>query len=243
MSSPNSPSKPEHVHPDVVASEIKATLKSNSGGGKSHPEAATPPITPITVGEPVDAASLAIDQAHMEDFANPDMKPGVVECRRPPKGAFFTVIPEEAGKKWQNRAYYFVLETEGRDPHLIAHPIAEIKKDDEDTIRPVLLVRFVLMNGQEGLWSIKLNPPDGKANRWNTSAMNVLHIAESGKWVRIISKGEYRYNVSKKTLEEIPPKFTDRTFAELVNAAFPAERVVTSLDHPIWDELANGSVK
>jgi hypothetical protein len=73
--------------------------------------------------------------------------------------------------------------------------------------------------------------------------MNVLHVAESGKWVRIISKGEYRYQVSKKTLEETPPKFTDRTFGELVNDAFPAERRVTSLDHPIWDELANGSVK
>jgi hypothetical protein len=210
-----------------------------AGNSGARPEGE--PITPITVGEVADAASLAIDQKHMEDYANPDMKPGVVECRRPPKGAYFTVLPE-VDKNWRNRAYYFVLETEGRDPHLVAHAIAEAKKDEEDTIRPILLVRYVLMNGVEGLWAIKLNPADGKSNRWNTSAMNVLRIAE-GNWVRIISKGEYRYNVSKKTMEETPPKFSDRTFQQLVNEAFPVERRITTLDHPIWDELANGSTK
>jgi len=90
---------------------------------------------------------------------------------------------------------------------------------------------------------VKLNPPDGKANRWNTSAMTALRTAESGKWVRLISKGEYRYSVSKKTLEETPPRFSERRFAELVNDAFPPDRVIKSLDHPIWDELANGSTK
>jgi hypothetical protein len=217
---------------------FEAPPKGNSG---SHPEAE--PIVPVTVGEPADAAALAIDQRHMEDFTNPDMKPGVIECRRPPKGAFFTVIPEKPNEKWLNRAYYFVLETEGRDPHLVSHAVAEAKKEDEDTIRPVLLVRYVLMNGQEGLWAIKLNPPEGRSNRWNTSAMTVLRVAESGNWVRIISKGEYRYSVSSKKFAETPPKFSDRKFNELVNDAFPAERRITSLDHPIWDELANGSVK
>jgi hypothetical protein len=135
------------------------------------------------------------------------------------------------------------LETEGRDPHLVAPAIAEAKKDEEDTIRPVLLVRYVLMNGVEGLWPIKLNPADGKSNRWNTSALNVLRIAESGNWVRIISKGEYRYSVSKKTMAEVPPKFSDRTFQQLVNEAFPTEKRALTLDHPIWDELANGSTK
>jgi hypothetical protein len=44
-------------------------------------------------------------------------------------------------------------------------------------------------------------------------------------------------------MEEVPPKFSDRTFGELVNDAFPSDRRVTSLDHPIWDELANGTTK
>lgn len=217
------------------------TPKKAPGNSGAHPE--VDPITPIDVCEVADAASLAIDQKHMEDYANAGTEPGVVECRRPPKGAYFTVMPEKAGEKPRNRAYYFVLEMEGRDPHLVTHAIAKAKRDEEDTIRPVLLVRFVLMNGTEGLWAIKLNPPDGKTNRWNTSAMNVLRIAESGKWVRMISKGEYRYNVSKTKMDDVPPKFSDRTFQQLVNDAFPKERVIASLDHPIWDELANGSTK
>ena len=215
--------------------------KKASGNSGSHSEAE--PITPLTVGEADDAASLAIDQQHMEDFASSDMEPGTAECRRPPKGAFFTVLPETAGGRWQNRAYYFVLEMENRDPYLVAKSVADAKKDEEDTIRPILLVRFVLMNGTEGLWPIKLNPPDGKTNKWNTSAMNVLRIAESGKWVRLISKGEYRYNVSGKTMEQVPPKFSDRTFQQLVNEAFPVDRVIRTLDHPIWDELTHGTTK
>jgi hypothetical protein len=242
MSSRKTWSKPEHVQPDVVATEIAASLKIKPGNS-SRPRPKAEPITPITVGEPVDAASLAIDQRHMEDFINPDMKPGVVECRRPPKGSFFTVPPENPSGTWVNRAYYFVLETEGRDPYLIAHPIANAKKDEEDTIRPVLIVRYVMMNGEEGLWALKQNPPDGRSNRWNISAMNVLNIAASGKWVRIISKGEYRYQVSNKTLENTPPKYSDRTFQDLIREAFPSDRVVTTLDHPIWDELANGRLK
>jgi hypothetical protein len=225
-----------------MADKMETTTGTDTTAKKAPGNSGSRSEAPITVGEVVDAASLAIDQKHMEDYASFDMEPGAVECRRPPKGAYFTILPE-AGGTWRNRAYYFVLETEGRDPHLVAHAIAEAKKDEEDTIRPILLVRFVLMNGTEGLWPIKLNPPDGKTNRWNTSAMNVLRIAESGKWVRIISKGEYRYNVSKKSMEEVPPKFSDRTFQQLVNDAFPIERVITTFDHPIWDELANGSTK
>jgi hypothetical protein len=228
--------------PDAPATP-KPSNPPKKAPGNSGARSPTDPVTPITVGEVADAASLAIDQKHMEDYASSDMQPGTVECRRPPKGAYFTVLPEVDKKNWGNRAYYFLLETEGRDPHLVAHAIAEAKKDEEDTIRPILLVRYALMNGTEGLWPIKLNPADGKSNRWNTSAMNVLRIAEGGAWVRIISKGEYRYNVSKKTMEETPPKFSERTFQQLVNEAFPPERRISTFDHPIWDELANGSTK
>jgi hypothetical protein len=226
---------------DPSTTSKSANPKTASGNSGAPPQAE--PIAPVTVGDINDVASFVINQENMEDFTNADMQPGTVECHRPPKGAYFTVLPEANPKAFINRAYYFILETEGRDPLLVTRTIAEAKKDDEDTIRPILLVRYVLMNGAEGLWPIKLNPPDGRSNKWNTSALNILKIAETGKWVRIISKGEYRYNVSKKTMEEVPPKFSDRTFKELVNEAFPTERRVATLDHPIWDELANGSSK
>jgi hypothetical protein len=93
------------------------------------------------------------------------------------------------------------------------------------------------------LWPVKLDPPDGKSNRWNRSALNILEIAASGKWVRIVSlKKEYRHQVSRRTFEETPPKFSDRPFTDLVNEAFK-DRIVDSLNHEIWDVLENGSSK
>jgi hypothetical protein len=207
------------------------------------PATAISKIAPITVGNPLDAASLAIDQDHLEELADPDAKSSVVECRRPPKGVFFTVRAE-VEKKWKDRGLYWILQIEGRDPLLVVPAIAEQKKDqEEDTLRALLLVRYVTMAGEEGLWPLKLNPPDGKSNAWNTSALNILKIAEE-KWVRIVSmKKSFRHQVSKKTFEETPPQFSDRSFFDLVQAAFQDDRIVSSLDHQIWDDLANGSKK
>lgn len=199
-------------------------------------------IAPVTVGNPAAASALAIDQSHLEEYADPGAESAVVECRRPAKGHFFTVRPEP-NKPWKDRAFYFLLQMEGRDPYIVAPEVAKEKKE-EDTIRPVLIVRYVTMAGEEGLWGLKLNPPDGKSNAWNKSALNILEIAESGKWVRIVStKKHYRHQVSKKTFEQVPPKFTDRPFSDLINVAFPADRVVTTLDHEIWDVLEDGSTK
>jgi hypothetical protein len=204
----------------------------------------TEKVVPITVGNPASAAAFIIDQSHMEDFANPEADSSVVECRRPPRGIFFTVLPEEKDKKMINRAYVFLLEIPGRDSYLVAPEIAK-EKNDEDVIRPVLLVRYVTMAGEEALWPLKLTPPDAKTNAWNLSALNVLEIASSGKWVRIVShqkQGHYRHQVSTKTFEEVPPRFTNRPFMDLIDSHFRDRKVLTA-DHEIWEVLANGSTK
>jgi hypothetical protein len=198
-------------------------------------------IAPVTVGNPDAIDDLAIDQSHLEEYADPGSESAVVECRRPAKGHFFTVRPETT-KPWKDRRFYFLLELEGRDPYVVVPSIAK-QKQEEDTVRPVMIVRYVTMAGEEGLWPLKLNRAEGKANNWNTSALNVLELAESGKWVRIVSaKKSYRYQVSKKTLDEVPPKFTDRPFRTLVDIAFK-DRVVRTLDHEIWEILKHGSDK
>lgn len=197
-------------------------------------------FAPLKVGNPNEIDDLAIDQAHLEEYASPTSESGVVECEKPAKGLFFTVLPETS-KPYKNRAFYFLLQMEGRDPYLIAPKIAEQKKE-EDTIRPVMIVRYVTMAGEEGLWPLKLNPPDGKSNNWNTSALNILELAESG-WVRMVNAGKhYRHQVSRKTLKEVPPKFTDRAFKDLIDIAFK-DRIVKTLDHEIWEVLENGSDK
>ena len=70
---------------------------------------------PISVGNPLSAADLAIDQSHMEDFTSVEEGPAEVACGRPPKGLFFTVFPE-TGTPWKNRRFYFMMEVTGRDP-------------------------------------------------------------------------------------------------------------------------------
>ena len=41
---------------------------------------------PISVGNPLTAADLAIDQSHMEEFATVEEGPAEVTCAKPPKG-------------------------------------------------------------------------------------------------------------------------------------------------------------
>jgi hypothetical protein len=72
--------------------------------------------TPITVGNPMDAASLAIDQSHMEDFASVEDKSDDVKFGKPPRGVFFTV-PAETTEQWKNRKFFYLLQIEGRDPY------------------------------------------------------------------------------------------------------------------------------
>jgi hypothetical protein len=198
-------------------------------------------IAPVSVGNPLTAADLAIDQSHMEEFTTDEEGPPDVTCAKPPKGTFFTVRGETS-KPWQDRRFYFLLELKDRDPYIVAPNIAKLKKE-EDVIRPVLMVRYVTMTGEEGLWALKIDPPDRKANAWNKSAMTVLKVAEEGRWVRLMSaKGHYHHTVSKKTYEQTPPRYSDRTFDELVNIVF-GDRIIVDLNHEVWDLLDNGSDK
>jgi hypothetical protein len=205
----------------------------------------TEKVVPITVGNPASAASFVIDQSHMEDFTEAEEKSSVVEVRRPPKGTYFTVLPEEKGKPMVNRGYFFLLEIPGCDPYLVTPEIAK-EHSEEDVIRPILFVRYVTMLGEEALWPIKLTPPDSKSNSWNTSALNIVEVAASGKWVRIVSKqknGQYRHTVSPKNFEQEAPKFSKRSLFDLIDAAFPNDQKVTSNDHEVWTILKEGSTR
>jgi hypothetical protein len=196
---------------------------------------------PISVGNPLTAADLAIDQSHMEEFTTDEEGPPDVTCAKPPKGTYFTVRGETS-KPWQDRGFYFLLELQDRDAYIVAPDIAKLKKE-EDVIRPVLMVRYVTMAGEEGLWALKIDSPDRKANAWNKSAMMALKVAEEGRWVRLMSaKGHYHHKISKNTYEQTPPRYSNRTFVDLVNIVF-GDRMIVDLNHEVWDLLDNGSDK
>ena len=222
------------------------------------------PITPATVGDPSAAGDLSIDQDHLEEYVNSGSEgdAAVVECKRPPRGIFFTARAENS-KPWQDRAFYWFLEIDGRDPYIVTPAIAKQKAEQEDTIRPVLIVRYVTMVGEEALWALKLDL-DGRSNPYNASAMNILSFAdgsgkqenreggewwEGPKWVRIMSAAKgagknkhYRYQISNTRFDETPPKFSNRTFGQVVDLCFKG-RIISSLDHEVWDILKHGSTK
>ena len=222
-----------------------ATSPAKNGASKSKP--VTPAETeselaaqlPLKVGNPASAASLSIDQEHLEDYASDEISTEV-PYGRPPKGTYFTVLPEPT-KPWKNRRFYHLLQLQDRDPYIVAPAIAKLRQD-EDVIRPLLLVRYVTMAGDEGLWPVKLDLGEGKANPYNKSARAILDMASADKWVRMISaKGHYRFKVSPHDFDETPPQFSDRTYDQLVNLVFSPDRVVTTLDHEVWDALDKGS--
>ena len=95
--------------------------------------------TPVAVGNPAAASAMAIDQSHIEEFASAE-ETSIIRCRKPPKGIYFTV-PPEIEKPWKNRRFYFMLEIEGHDPYIVAPHIAK-QRTEEDTIRPILIVRY-----------------------------------------------------------------------------------------------------
>jgi hypothetical protein len=207
--------------------------------------ASTEKVVPITVGNPSSStiASFIIDQSHMEEYTKAEEeKSSTVEAKRPPKGTFFTIPKEEEGKP--NSIYVFLLEMPGRETYLVTPEIAK-GHSDEDVIRPILLVRYATMLGEEGVWPVKLDAPDQKPNTWNTSAKHIVEKA-TGAWVRLISKqknGQYRYSISPKSIEVEKPKFSNRSIFDLVEAAYDKDHRVVDDNHEIWTILAEGKAK
>ena len=99
---------------------------------KTDPVEQETKAAPIPVGNPAAAASLAIEQSHMEEFANAEEKSPGVRFGRPPKGIHFTVRAETT-KPWKDRAFYFLLDekllslvTERRGSTSVRRPIYRV---------------------------------------------------------------------------------------------------------------------
>jgi len=204
----------------------------------------TEKVVPISVGNPVSISQFIVDQKHMEEFTKAEEEQAsMVEVKRPPRGTYFTVPKEEEGKP--NSLLVFLLELPGHGTYLLTPAIAK-EHSDEDVIRPILLVRYVTMLGEEALWPLKLDPPDAaRPNKWNASAKNVLKDA-TGAWVRLISKqkeGQYRHSISPTTIEKEKPKFSNRSIYDLVDAAYDKDHRVYDDKHEVWTILAEGKAK
>ena len=119
---------------------------------------------PISVGNPLTAADLAIDQSHMEEFTTGRRRAGRGHLRQAAEGH---VLHRARGNQQALAGPALLFPAGGEGPRSL-HRRARYRrqqKKEEDVIRPVLIVRYVTMAGDEGLWALKLDPPDGKVKR------------------------------------------------------------------------------
>ena len=83
-------------------------------------------IAPVTVGDPAAADDLAIDQEHLEEYVSSgsEGEAGAVECKRPPKGIFFTAraeisTPESGGGRHHSSRANRTLRDDARRRSLV----------------------------------------------------------------------------------------------------------------------------
>ena len=126
---------------------------------------------------PAAAADLAIPQSHLEEYA--------IWWRRTPswnardrQGA---LLHRAAGDGQALERPRLLFDRKWKD----AIPTSSIPKSQNksrrrDTIRPILIVRYVTMAGEEGLWPVKLDPPDGQVN--SVEHERAGHSRNCGEW-------------------------------------------------------------
>jgi hypothetical protein len=128
------------------------------------------------------------------------------------------------------------------DATYLVHPkVAEVKRTSERKIRPLQLVRCVNVKGREQIWPLKLDRPGKKRNECNASALMVAERMRE-EWLMLVYDDETKTYFARRPVSPItdPPKWTQRTFQQLRDLAFPEDRRINTLDHPVWRKLATG---
>jgi hypothetical protein len=99
---------------------------------------------------------------------------------------------------------------------------------------------FLGMTRQQNpfLWPVRLKESDGKYSDWHRSAMEAAELAMS-QWVKLkadMSAGSYQVYVA--TAEGLPePRWPEEAFEEILRVAFPADRIIDRVDHPVIRKL------
>jgi hypothetical protein len=89
------------------------------------------------------------------------------------------------------------------------------------------------------LWPVRLPPPEGEGKEleWNKSARKAAELATT-RWMRIVANMSLGAYESYEATGSIPdPVWPEYTFNELLKVAFPRDRYVGSLNHPVLKKL------
>ncbi len=188
----------------------------------------------IEIGTVDDADEYTIDQSHADGGGGDDLQK--VFAGRPSEDYYWRTHPNK-DNEWK-----LVWTIMFEDATYLVHPkVAEVKRTSERKIRPLQLVRCVNVKGREQIWPLKLDRPGKKRNECNASALMVAERMRE-EWLMLVYDDETKTYFARRPVSPItdPPKWTQRTFQQLRDLAFPEDRRINTLDHPVWRKLATG---
>jgi hypothetical protein len=188
----------------------------------------------IEIGTVDEADEYSIDQSHLDGGADDDLQK--VFAGRPSEDYYWRTHPDK-GNEWK---LAWTIEFEG-ETYLVHPKIAEVKRASERKIRPLLLVRCVNVKGREQIWPIKLDRPGKKRNDCNASALMVAERMLED-WLMLVYDDDTKTYFGRRPVPPITdaPKWTQRTFQQLRDLAFPEDRRIDTLEHEVWRKLASG---
>ena len=190
--------------------------------------------------DPFDPDNMRLSQAALKGAAKKFVTSYAI--RKPRKGAFFRVHPDEA---YQYVAYVYVEKDEAqleKDTYLVS-PIfaAGLGEEFKCVMSSVVLYLAKERHAEKPfVWKVGIPLDGAKDNKFWESAREIAEIAKT-EWVRISTgTGCYDYYKAALAMSQVPPEpeWPSDSFGEILRLAFK-NRVIDSMDHPIMRSLSH----
>jgi hypothetical protein len=192
--------------------------------------AALTSTTSASANDPFDLANLRISQDFISSAGVKKLRTEV-SVRKPGPQEFVRVHPSP-----EYRMAVAVIELkEDREFYLVVPAIA---KDLPGEFVMVNLFTAINRQGVVFLWPVRLPAPDGKPNKWHSSAMQAAQHAMA-RWIRVkanMSAGYYEIFEAASTVPDPEWKDVLETFQDLLRLAF-RNLLVDRLDHAVVNRL------
>ncbi len=179
----------------------------------------------IETAPPASADTLSLIEQARADEAALTLDSGeasIVKVIRPPKSRFFRAHPEHM----YPCGIIDHETTDGiRTPYLL---LPKLFPEFQGDYAPKRLFLCVAEGGGFHFWPVSANE-----SSWSKSALAVIRLARD-EWIRAVpDRGANEYGIIRSAAERPEPSWPDKTLTELVGMAFPADQIITGMDHPI----------
>jgi uncharacterized protein YbdZ (MbtH family) len=199
------------------------SLLGTNGERQIEPVASHDPLNPF------DVDNLRIDPDYVE-FNKAKKVLTTVPVRKPGKQEFVRVNPDPT-----YRLTVALLELEDdRETYLLSP--AFVQTLDEQPHHYATLFTCVNRSRTVSLWPVKLPNPDGKINRWRSSAREAAEKAMRS-WIRVVSNQNLgAYEIYEAANQKAEPVWPELTFSQLLGIAF-RDRIIEDANHPVMEQL------